>query len=180
MTTEQQAPELPTTTTDEITVLKARADTMGITYAPNISVETLRKRVNDALNPEPMDSTPMSEEDALAAQMEADRLELNALVRVVITCMNPAKTHLESELFSIHNSVLRDTRVVPFGKPWHVTVGLLNHIRDVKFQGFRDVSTANGTIQAGFNISAYAVEVLPPLTDKERDTIAKKQAGEGL
>ena len=40
-------------TANELALLKERADTLGIKYSPNISVETLKAKINEKLKPEP-------------------------------------------------------------------------------------------------------------------------------
>lgn len=67
---------------EELEVLKARADMMGIGYSNNIGVETLRKKISDKLNGE---AASNGADDAEQTQEEVDELiqdNLKAQVRV--------------------------------------------------------------------------------------------------
>ena len=82
-------------TQDELTTLKARADLLGISYHPSIGLEKLREKINAATSDEtvevPVQSTPQADEET--ANQRRIRLKKAALelVRIRVTCMNPAK-----------------------------------------------------------------------------------------
>jgi len=122
-------------TPDELTLLKESADKMGITYSPNIGVDTLRERVNAALgndegegeedsadtteSEDKNDTPPVNKQVILGKskpaltkrQLEQNyhtrlRREANKLVRVQMSCMNPNKKNNTGEIFSISNAVI--------------------------------------------------------------------------
>ena len=62
----------------EMELLKQRADMLGVTYSNNIGIETLRKRVEDAMAGNPQDPEPESQE--AAPSMESLTADLAAQV----------------------------------------------------------------------------------------------------
>ena len=167
---------------DELSMLKQRADLMGIKYAPNISLETLKERVNKAM----VDAEyPKNQSSAEYTNVSDDpyaeeRAQQSALVRVIVVCHDPSKNHLESELLAIENNLVRDKRVVFFGKEWHITRALLESLRDRKYQAFRKLKTAQGEVHKPYLVPAYSIQELAPLTDAELAQIARKQLADGL
>ena len=63
----------------EMEMLKERADLLGVTYSNNIGIETLRKRVEDAMAGNPQDPEPESEQAAVPS-MESLTADLTAQV----------------------------------------------------------------------------------------------------
>lgn len=167
---------------DELSMLKQRADLMGIKYAPNISLDTLKERVNKAM----VDAEyPKNQSSAKYTNVSDDpyaeeRAQQSALVRVIVVCHDPSKNHLESELLAIENNLVRDKRVVFFGKEWHITRALLESLRDRKYQAFRKLKTAQGEVHKPYLVPAYSIQELAPLTDAELAQIARKQLADGL
>ena len=182
---EQDLPQNPTQDApviDELSMLKQRADLMGIKYAPNISLETLKERGNKAM----VDAEdPKNQSSAEYTNVSDDpyaekRAQQSALVRVIVVCHDPSKNHLESELLAIENNLVRDKRVVFFGKEWHITRALLESLRDRKYQAFRKLKTAQGEVHKPYLVPAYSIQELAPLTDAELAQIARKQLADGL
>lgn len=182
---DQDLPQNPTQDApviDELLMLKQRADLMGIKYAPNISLETLKERVNKAM----VDAEyPKNQSSAKYANVSDDlyveeRAKQSALVRVIVVCHDPSKNHLESELLAVENNLVRDKRVVFFGKEWHITRALLESLRDRKYQAFRKLKTAQGEVHKPYLVPAYSIQELAPLTDAELAQIARKQLADGL
>ena len=168
---------------DELSMLKQRADLMGIKYAPNISLETLKERVNKAMADE--ESDPKIQSYAVDAGVPNDpyaveRAHQSALVRVIVVCHDPSKNHLESELLAVENNLVRDKRVVFFGKEWHITRALLESLRDRKYQAFRKLKTSQGEVHKPYLVPAYSIQELTPLSDNEIAQIARKQLADGL
>lgn len=176
---------------DERALLIQRANVLGINFAANISTSRLAERIATHL-------AGTAEEEGVAAAdvpqyaervMTAKELEdlhrrqviedQTALVRVVITCMNPALSELESEMFHITNDYMSDRRVIPFGKPWHVSRALYNHLQGLTYQAFRTITTQFGQKKIPFEVPAYGIQVLPPLTNEEISSIATSQHAQG-
>lgn len=170
-------------TPDELTALKARADLLGISYHPSIGVEKLREKINAKLaegdkEPEVKDQ-PVAEETAGARKLRLQR-EAMALVRVRVTCMNPAKKEWEGEIFTVGNSNLRTiTKYVPFNaeEGWHIPRILLNQLQERMCQVFYTTKDDRGNnVRRGKLIREFAIEILPPLTKEELKDLAQRQA----
>lgn len=163
--------------TDELSALKARADLMGVKYHPSISLEKLRDKVNAAV-------TPTEDEDAAAASSEPNRAELqrkaSELVRIRVTCMNPAKKEWEGEIFTVGNSAIGTfKKYVPFNADdgWHVPRVIYEQIIERQCQVFYSSKDNKGNgIRKGKLIKEFAVEVLPALTAEELKELAQRQA----
>lgn len=170
---------------DELTTLKARADQMGISYHPSIGLEKLREKVNAYLaaeNPEPevpavVEGAPVESE---AERRGRKRREANELVRVRVTCMNPAKSEWEGEIFTAGNSLVGSfTKFVPFNadEGWHVPRIILNQILQRQCQIFTTVRDSRGnSTRKGKLIKEFAVEIMDPLTPEELAELATRQA----
>lgn len=174
-------------TPNERDELKARADTLGIQYAPNVKTEHLREKVNAALNPEKASSEnpgAAAETDepspALLATLEKrkKRKEALALVRVRITCMDPKKREWDGESFTVGNSVIgTTTRYVPYDTEWHVERVMLNVMQEAMCQIFVTVKDSRGNkSRKGKLVKAYAIEELPPLSENELKELSQRQA----
>lgn len=184
--TDQSSTDLPVV--DELASLKARADQLGITYHPSIGLEKLREKVNAVINSE----TPPAEEKAPEADPAAPveeslsdrrwrlRREANELVRIRVTCMNPAKKEWEGELFTAGNSTIGSmTKFVPFNNDegWHVPRIILNQIQQRQCQIFVTVRDSRGNqTRQGKMIKEFAVEIMPNLTVEELKDLATQQA----
>lgn len=161
-----------------------RANAMGITFAKNISDAALAKRIQDRLtgaDADQDDNAEVGDNQVVAKVVDAladERLRQTALVRVIITAMNPSKASLESEIFCVSNDIQTDKRCIQFGKPWHVTQGLLEHIESLTYQAFQIVKTPQGETPVPHEVPAYGIKILPPLSEEELQAIATKQASE--
>jgi hypothetical protein len=174
--------EIQNPTQDELAALKARADMLGLTYHPSIGLEKLREKVNAALAP-PAEEAKKSE--VAAVETEGQRMnrlkrEASKLVRIRVTCMNPAKKEWEGEIFSVGNSVVGAfTKYVPFNaeEGWHVPHMIYQMICDRQCQVFYTVSDSRGNkTRRGKLIKEFSVEVMPQLTAEELHDLAQRQA----
>ena len=178
---EQDEPQL-----DELTLLKQRAQTLGIKFHPSIGLESLRSKVSAALTGE--DAKEAAEEpvpEAPAAESRIQmrnrlRKEASALVRVRVTCMNPNKKEWKGEIFTASNSIVGTFRkYVQFNteEGWHVPQIILNMIKARQFQTFYTIKNERGVaVRKGKLVPEFAVEVLPPLTEKELLELSRRQA----
>ncbi|UCR75503.1 hypothetical protein PP742_gp19 [Alcaligenes phage vB_Af_QDWS595] len=133
---------------DELTVLKQRAQLMGIEFSNNIGIDTLRKRIQEhtegnnetapqatepavpvppLVPPEPKANTPISgaavgqvvDVSKLTPRQQAI-LEAKKLVRVRIRCHNPTKQDLQGELICVANNVIGEVkRMVPYASEFN-------------------------------------------------------------
>lgn len=171
---------------DELITLKARADLMGVAYHPSIGVEKLREKVNAALTG-PAEVVPVALTKEVKAEVETEsqaririRKECSALVRVRLTCMNPAKKEWEGELFTGGNSIVGTfTKFVPFNNEegWHIPRIILNIIEERKCQIFYTVTDSRGNkSRKGKLIKEFGIDVMPDLTPSELHDLAQRQA----
>lgn len=167
---------------DELSTLKARADLLGISYHPSIGVEKLREKLaaaitDEAKNEDTEDSKPTESE----AQKRLRLLqEATKLVRIRVTCMNPAKKEWEGEIITVGNSAVGTLKkYIPFNadEGWHVPNIMYEALKERQCQVFVSTKTKNGvTIRQGKLIKEFAIEVLPPLTEEELKDLAQRQA----
>ena len=178
---EQDEPQL-----DELTLLKQRAQTLGIKFHPSIGLESLRSKVSAALTGEDAEEAaeePVPEAPAAESRIQMRnrlRKEASALVRVRVTCMNPNKKEWKGEIFTASNSIVGTFRkYVQFNteEGWHVPQIILNMIKARQFQTFYTIKNERGVaVRKGKLIPEFAVEVLPPLTEEELLELSRRQA----
>lgn len=158
---------------DELTLLKERADLMGIKYHPSIGVEKLREKVNEMLVPkkEKVKLTP--------SQVKMHKIkEANRLVRIRVTCMDPNRKGWKGDFFTVMNPLIGTVKkFVPFNVEWHVPQIIVKQIKRKKRQEFYEVPAKYGLkVKRARMVPMFAVQELPPLTTKELDDLARKQA----
>lgn len=182
------------TNQNDLAALKARADLMGITYHPSIGYEKLRDKIaaklNDEEDPADEDTPPVAA--PVAAPVAEPRKETEnefrlrhkrealALVRIRLTCMNPAKKEWEGEVITAGNSVVGTvSKFVPFNaeEGWHVPRIILEVLKNRQCQVFVSTKSKGGVTQRqGKLIREFAIEELPPLTEEEIKELARRQA----
>lgn len=168
------------TKVDELTLLKERADLMGIKYHPSIGLATLKEKVNSALSgAEEEEEVTVNEE---TPEQKRARLiaEATKLIRIRLTCMDPNKKGWTGEIFTVSNDIVGTVRkFVPFNAEngYHVPNIIYKHLKRKKRQEFRTIKTRKGMdIKQGYLVPAFAIEVLPPLTPAELKDLAQRQA----
>ena len=173
---------------DELTTLKERATLMGVKFHPSISLDKLREKVNAATDEsdEPDDEVVSAKvvapviEETVNQKRNRLKKEALALVRIRLTCMNPAKAEWEGEIFTIGNSSIGSVKkFVPFNADdgWHVPNIILQQLQERQCQVFVSAKDARGNnVRRGKLIKEFAIEVLPPLTEKELEELARRQA----
>ena len=181
---------------DELTTLKARADLMGVTYHPSIGVDKLREKVTAALAGKPAEpaaaptvvvaAAPTQGAEAETPGQRKQRLkrEANELIRIRLTCMNPAKKDWPGEIITVGNSLVGSLKkFIPFTGAedgWHVPRIMLKALQDRQCQVFSTSRSKNGvTVRQGKMIREFAIEVLPNLTPEELHDLAQRQAMAG-
>jgi len=177
---------------DELTLLKRRADKLGVSYSNNISLETLKERVAKAMegNKEPEDK---EEAKAEAVEKTQSLVELRAqkrkedtkLIRIRYTNMNPRKKDMPGEFFTVANGIVGTIkRYVPYGEAaengWHVENAIY---KMMKRRTFTSTVTKRDDKGRPYNTSVarkeFAIEVLDPLTKEELEQLAKDQRASG-
>lgn len=177
---------------DELTALKARADLLGLSYHPNIGLEKLRSKINGVLADEPVDpavpEATVGTAPEIAPEVETTmqrrmrkRREATELVRIRVSCMNPAKKEWDGEIFTAGNSLVGSlSKYVPFNDAedgWHVPRIIYNLMVERQCQVFTTVRDSRGnSTRKGKLIREFAIEVLPNLTANELKDLAQRQA----
>jgi hypothetical protein len=178
----------------ELDMLKKRADMMGISYSNNISLETLRKRVEAKMAGEPDPTVSADETNALGdlppvnetRQQIRERLHKDCmkLVRVRITNMDPKKKDLPGEIITVANKFLGTVKkYVPFGEHtengYHLPQIIYDELASRKFLDIR-VTKRNGREHISQNmVREFAMEILPQLTEQDLARLAASQAAAG-
>ena len=186
--TEQEQDEAALLAATELENLKSRAEKLGVKFHPSISAEKLREKIKAAQTEgegsvgeqsEGKSAAGTKEESPAAKKLRLKREALK-LVRVRITCMNPAKKEWEGEIFTVANNAVGTVkRYVPFNTEdgWHVEHILLEQLRQRQCQIFVTEKDSRGNkVRKGKLIREFAIEVLPPLTEEELAELAQRQA----
>lgn len=178
----------------ELAILKARADTLGISYKSTIGVASLRAKVKAKLEEKPDESDEDDGVDEVEAPRETVqqvrervRKEGLALVRVRIANMNPSKADLEGELITTGNKFIGTiTKMIPFGKStdngYHVPKIIYDDLVARQFQQVFLKKDSRGleSVQTRL-VPEYNIQILPPLTAQELQELAlQQQAAERL
>jgi hypothetical protein len=194
MSEDTQDNDIEVTPQDELAALKARADMMGVSYHPSIGLEKLREKVNAAMTQEPtaepVAAAPVVTSAPAAPQVETEgqrsqRLKRDAsrLVRIRLTCMNPAKAEWPGEIISVGNSVVGSfSKFVPFNadEGWHVPNIIYKALNDRQCQVFTTIIDSRGNkSRKGKLIKEFAIELMPDLTPEELHDLAQRQAMAG-
>lgn len=160
----------------ELEMLKTRASLLGIKYHPSISVDKLREKIDALDSTQDAFVTSSSEEDKRVALIR----EANKLVRVRITCMNPAKKEWEGEIITVSNSVIGTIKkYIPFNADdgWHIPQVILNMLNERMCQVFNSVPDGKGNmVRKGKLVKEFSIEVLPDLTPSELHDLAQRQS----
>ena len=186
-TQEMQDTEL---TQDELTTLKARADMLSISYHPSIGVEKLKAKIEAKLSDAPEETDepevkPPVQAPGVAVETEGQkrqrlRKQAAELVRIRVTCMNPAKREWEGEIITAGNSAVGTfKKYIPFNadEGWHVPRIIYNQLVERECQVFVTTKDGRGnSVRRGKSIKEFAIEVLPQLTQEELDELARRQA----
>lgn len=177
--------DIPQDPKEELAALKQRADMMGVSYHPSIGLEKLREKINAVLSDEPKEEAPKLEAPAAGEETEGQRnvrlkREASKLVRIRVTCMNPAKSEWPGEIISAGNSVVGSfSKFVPFNadEGWHVPEFVYKVLRDRQCQIFQTNTDSRGNkTRQGKLIKEFNIEILPPLTKEELHDLAQRQA----
>ena len=174
---------------DELTLLKRRADKLGVTYSNNIGLETLKERVAKAMEG---NKEPEAEEEVKADSVQSmvelraeKRKEAMKLIRIRYTNMNSRKKDVPGEFFTVANGIVGTIkRYIPYGEAaengWHVENAIY---KMMKRRTFTTTVTKRDDKGRPYNTSVerkeFAIEVLDPLTQEQLDQLAKDQRASG-
>ena len=158
----------------ELSILKQQADTLGIKYSPNIGVETLKNKISAVIEAPAEEKTETQKVDARQALWN----DAMRLVRLEIHNVNPAKSSLKGEFYTVANKIIgKVTKFVPYGdagKSYHVPNCIYQLLEEKKYLAFRDDSSAPNGKKTEL-IPEFNNKVLPPLTQEELEELKKAQ-----
>ncbi len=163
--------------------LMDQAKVLGLNVPINIPTSRLIKLISDK-----KDATAhLSVSSAIKAGSLKD--DMNALVRIRLTVLNPKKQSWSGEVFSVGNDVIPTiTRYIPFNAVdgiWHVERMFVEFIKSKKYQHIPQHSNNNNAKNYGVDYSKskllpdFHIEILPSLTVEELAELAKRQAVNG-
>lgn len=180
----------PNPDAEEIESLHKKLDLMGIKYHHKAGAEKLRalvaSTIEEAVVPVKQEVPDYMPEDSIGlvetkgAKAVRLRREASALVRVIVSCMNPEKREWEGETFSVGNSVVGQyKKYVPFNNEagYHVPQIILNHLLEKECQIWVNKKNAQGEkVKVGRLIKELNVQVLSPLTLEELRSLGQEQS----
>jgi hypothetical protein len=188
-TTEELEPQMTASSSDELSLLKKRADIIGIPYKSNIGVDSLKAKIENHMNPPTTDEEV--KEDVVVAKRKTkaeseqevrDHLYKTKmkLVRCRITNMNPTKSDLEGEVITVANRFLGTVRkFVPYGEKtdngYHLPQVLFDNMKARKFQQVKTKKVKGQIVHSTRMVSEFALEVLDPLTPEELKQLGDRQ-----
>ena len=176
------------TESSELETLKQRADMMGIKYHPNTGLDKLKAKINNALDGgeenkaikelSTGDKEYLTGEEFKRIQESNKKRDINKLVRVRVTCMNPMKKEWEGELISVGSSKLGTfKKYIPYNVEWHIPKIIYDHLKERKCSVFHTVKDARGQkVRKSKLVPEFSIETLPPLTTEELKDLAQRQA----
>lgn len=184
----QEAPaKAETPAVDHLALIKQKADTVGVAYTAEDTVDSIRAKINAKLNDAPKEEPEVVASAGSPAPKTKQELRQEAildatrLIRVRITNMDPRKADLPGEFFTVSNGVVGTIqRFIPYSEQedgWHVENMLLEMLKEKQFYQLRPRKGPNGTVLPdGRWVKEFAIEVLEPLTQEELRVLANKQA----
>lgn len=180
----------------ELDLLKQQAQMMGIEFSNNIGVETLRKRIAEAMaaNKEAADQSHEAEVVATGkstAKVKSLRQTIvdreMRLVRCRIYNMDPLKKDKPGDIFTVANRYLGTVRkFIPYGEQtdggYHIPYCLYKLLKSRKFVQIKvkkDPDNPGREIVTTREVREFNIEVLDPLTKEELKDLAQAQLAAG-
>lgn len=184
---------------DEITLLKQRATTLGISFSNNIGAETLKERINEKLSGNTPEDSKEDTEQVNAftgepvktkVQSKGDirnqiKRDAEKLIRLRITNLDPKKSKWPGEIITVANEFIGTiSKYVPFGEVtedgYHVPNAIFKKLKKRKFLDIRVIKQRGKPDRVIERwVPEFALEVLPQLTEAELKKLAATQAASG-
>ena len=163
---------------EELQLLKERADLMGIKYSKNVGADTLRAKVNEKLEEAALMNQLRNNKALLRKKIQSEQLKL---VRIRLTCMNPAKKAWKGEIFTIANEVIGTVKkFVPYNPKfytngYHVPKCIYDLLKQKQFLNITTEQKGPNIVVHTEFVPEFSIEVLPALTKKELEQLAADQ-----
>ncbi len=198
-TTQQQPAEAEM---NELETLKARADLMGIKYHPSTGIDKLKAKIDLQLSSDKAEVTPVTktpvadkfaepvvataepitEKEFFEANFKLRKQTAGSLVRVRVTCMNPAKKEWDGEIISVGSSKIGTyKKFVKFNTEdgWHIPFIIYEYLKERKCSVFFTEKDHLGQkIRKSKLVNEFNIEVMSALTPEELKDLAQRQAME--
>lgn len=190
--------EIPDTDFDnKLTIMRGRADIMGIAYKPEHSADYIEALIDmklasdqtapSAAAPVVQASAPLTGGDRPTKSLRQHVIDENMkLVRIRLTNMDQKDQSLNGDIFTVSNEYLGDVkRFVPYQDKfytngYHVEACILKQLQDKKY--LRISVTQNSQKQEVIEsswVKKFAIEILPPLTEAEIERLRITQLQSG-
>jgi len=158
--------------------------------ADDVDVAVLEPEIKSK---EKSDVVFLTEEDLVANDFKLNGIELEGardlhamkLIRVIVRSNDPLERESAGKIFTVGNREINGGKAVkkyiPFNNEegWHIPHILYEHLLAAECQIFAKVKRNGQELMEPQNIKAFNVEVLPPLTEEEREKLAVKQKSTG-
>lgn len=165
------ADDIKNASTDE---LRKLADLLKIDVRTNASKDSLITAISKILFQ--ATATVVVPELTENERLDAERKRAEKLVRVVVVPQNPTEAKLNGVMISVGNNVIGTIRrFVPFNVVWHIEQIIYDHLIMKQYQTFYVTKQQGREITRARYVPAYAVNVLPSLTQAELDALAQDQ-----
>jgi hypothetical protein len=179
-----------------LNIIRAQADALGITYHHRAGIEKIQGLIDvhltaeNELEAEKVEATktfkmpnkpviPMSAGVYKKKELASNRKKVSALIRVRVQCMDVQKKEWPGEIFSVGSAKLGTyKKYVPFGNvEWHIPKIIYDMMMEKQCSSFyTKVDERGRKTRVSKLISAFAIEVLPPLTEEELTELGNRQA----
>ena len=186
-------------TKDELSMLKDRANVMGVPFSNNIGIDALRKRIDDKLAGMNTEEVPEAETNAFTGTTTNTEVGSKAvtptlrqylfdenmkMVRVKITNLDPKKREWPGEIKTVANKYIGTVRkFIPFGdatdEGYHIPNCILKMLKRCKYQDIKVIKKNGKETVTSRWVSEYAIELLPPLSQEELRQLATAQQAVG-
>ena len=174
----------------DLDLLKAHADELGIAYHHRAGVEKIRaliaahvergNAVEVSLPPPKEKIVPLTSIQYRETITKVNiRKKVAALIRVRVQCQNPQKTNWEGEIISVGSAKLGTFKYyVPFNNvEWHIPKIVYDMMKERKCSSFYMARNELGhKTKKSKLIPEFAIEVLPQLSAIELSDLARTQA----
>lgn len=180
---------------DELTLLKQRATTLGISFSNNIGTETLKERIKEKLEGKTEDPKNTNQVNALTGEKDVVltkeqrrakiKKEADKLIRLRITNLDPKKSKWPGEIITVANEFIGTvTKFVPFGEVtedgYHVPNVIYKKLKKRKFLDIKVIKQRGKPDRIIERwVPEFALEVLPQLTEAQLKKLAAAQTASG-
>ena len=160
---------------EELSLLKQRADLMGIKYSNNIGIDTLKAKINEKLEASTLKSEEAQNRIAMRKKLQDEQLKL---VRIKLQVMNPSKQAQRGEIFTVANSVVGTVKkFVPYNPKfytngYHVPYCIYTMLKDKTFLHIKTEDNRGRINVTTEFIPEFSIQVLPNLTPEELQELA--------